>query len=433
MRLKWLNALVSLALVAAWLVATPAAAIFAQDGQSPEAICEAATQDIAEPETRDFEQAGQVLEEGVDYWAVLCTAQGPIVVDLLEDEAPVAVNNFVFLARQGYYNNTTFHRVLPGFMAQGGDPTATGSGGPGYEFPDEIGDLIFDKPGILAMANAGPDTNGSQFFITYAPTPWLNRLHTIFGQVYSGQGAAELLTPRDPEQLPDFEGDALRTVVIVEGAEGIAAEPDAAPTFEHWLTLLERLIGDQIGAPFAVVSELSGTRTLDERAAGWGSVGGDALEQYMTGYLAENDYLGGAALALAVEECPAAPEDLPFWSLRFEVDDFGNEESAKAVVADDARSEQLVESGAFESYAEGALIGGRVYRRPVADNACGADAALYRLELPVGRYVLAVEALVDQTVVNDEAQGTPEQFVAYLMDLLAGSLAGPLQRGMLAG
>lgn len=436
MKLKWLNALVSLALVVtlitAWLAATPAAAVFAQEGQSPEAICETATQNIAEPETREFEQAEQVLDEGVDYWAVLCTAQGPIVVDLLQDAAPVAVNNFVFLAREGYFNNTTFHRVLPGFMAQGGDPTGTGAGGPGYEFPDEISDLVFDKPGVVAMANAGADTNGSQFFITYAPTPWLNLYHTIFGRVYAGQDAVELLTPRDPEQLPDFEGDALLTVVIVEGAEGIVAEPDAEPTFEHWQTLLERMIGARIGPPFVMVSKQSGTRALDERAAEWGQIGGDALEQYMTGYLAENDYLGGAALALVAEDCPATPDDLPFWSLRFEVDDFGNEESAKAVVADDARSDQLVESGAFESYAQGTLIGGRVYRQPVTDNACGADAARYRLELPTGRYVLATEALVDEAVVHSEAQGTPEEFVAYLMDLLAGSLAGPLQRGMLA-
>lgn len=432
-RVRALGGLVVGALLVAGLAGAPGGKALAQEGEPPEAICAAAMQDLAEPDTRDFEQAGQVLEDGVDYWAVFCTAQGPIVVDLLEDIAPVAVNSFVFLARQGYYNHTTFHRVLPGFMAQGGDPTATGSGGPGYEFADEIpDDLVFDRPGIVAMANAGPDTNGSQFFITYAPTPWLNGLHTIFGRVVAGQGAAELLTPRDPQQAPAYAGDALDTVVIVEGADAIAAEPDGAPTLEHWQILLERMIGARIGPPFAAVSEQSGTRTLDERAVEWGQLGGSALEQYMADYLAENDYLGGAALALAIAECPPSPDQLPIWALRFEVNDYGNEENAEAVAADDARSDELVASGAFASYAPGTLIGGRIYRQPVTDNPCGADAARYRLELPNGRYLLATEAVLDETIIHDEAQGTPEEFVAYLMDLLAESLSGPLQRGTLA-
>ena len=110
---------------------------FAQDGaRTPADICTEATADSAEPETREFERAGDVLQDDVDYWAVMCTDAGPIYVDLYENEAPVTVNNFVFLAQADYFTNTTFHRVLPGFMAQGGDPTGTGSGGPGYEFED---------------------------------------------------------------------------------------------------------------------------------------------------------------------------------------------------------------------------------------------------------------------------------------------------------
>ena len=142
---------------------------------------------------------------------------GEFVVQLFADKAPKTVNNFVFLARQGFYDGTTFHRVLEGFMAQGGDPTGTGMGGPGYQFEDEFSpDLTFDRPGLLAMANSGPNTNGSQFFITYDATPHLNGLHTIFGEVIQGMDVVEGITRRDPDQSPDFEGDAIETVTITE-------------------------------------------------------------------------------------------------------------------------------------------------------------------------------------------------------------------------
>lgn len=141
---------------------------------------------------------------------------GTFVIELFADKAPVTVNSFVFLAREGFYNGTTFHRVLDGFMAQGGDPTGTGAGGPGYSFEDEFSDLTFDKEGLLAMANSGPGTNGSQFFITYAPTPHLNNLHTIFGQVIEGMDVVNGLTRRDPNANPDFFGDAIAIIAITE-------------------------------------------------------------------------------------------------------------------------------------------------------------------------------------------------------------------------
>lgn len=151
------------------------------------------------------------------YFATFKMAKGgKFVIQLFPDQAPVTVDNFVVLARKGFYDGTTFHRVLDGFMAQGGDPTGTGSGGPGYEFEDEINDLTFDKPGMVAMANSGPDTNGSQFFITYAPTEWLNGLHTIFGQVIEGMDVVNGLTRRDPGQNPDYEGDVIESVTITE-------------------------------------------------------------------------------------------------------------------------------------------------------------------------------------------------------------------------
>lgn len=128
-----------------------------------------------------------VVEEKI---IVLETTQGPVEIKLMPDVAPRATENFVSLTENGYYNGLIFHRVIKGFMIQGGDPTGTGRGGQstwGKPFEDEVSaDITFNKPGILAMANAGPDTNGSQFFITTAATPWLNGNHTIFGEVISG-------------------------------------------------------------------------------------------------------------------------------------------------------------------------------------------------------------------------------------------------------
>ncbi|HMU92774.1 MAG TPA: peptidylprolyl isomerase [Anaerolineales bacterium] len=139
---------------------------------------------------------------------------GEFKIELFADKAPITVNSFVFLTCKGFFNGLTFHRVLEGFMAQGGDPTGSGMGGPGYEFVNEYSDLTFDKPGILAMANAGPDTNGSQFFITFGPAEWLNGGYTIFGQVVSGMDVVNSLTLRDPQQNPSFIGDAMESVTI---------------------------------------------------------------------------------------------------------------------------------------------------------------------------------------------------------------------------
>jgi peptidyl-prolyl cis-trans isomerase A (cyclophilin A) len=125
-----------------------------------------------------------VIDPSKRYTATISTDKGDIVVEFFADKAPNTVNNFVFLARDGYYDGVTFHRVIKGFMAQGGDPTGSGAGGPGYRFADEFHPALrHDGPGILSMANAGPGTNGSQFFITVGKTPHLNRRHTIFGEV----------------------------------------------------------------------------------------------------------------------------------------------------------------------------------------------------------------------------------------------------------
>ncbi|MGE5249694.1 MAG: peptidylprolyl isomerase [Bacteroidota bacterium] len=157
------------------------------------------------------------IDASKQYFATVKMAKGgQFVIQLYPDKAPITVNSFVFLARQGFFNGVTFHRVLEGFMAQGGDPTGTGGGGPGYEFQNEDSDLTFDKAGVVAMANAGRDTNGSQFFITFGPTPQLNGGYTIFGQVVEGMDVVNGITRRDPDQNPSFPGDAIESITIQE-------------------------------------------------------------------------------------------------------------------------------------------------------------------------------------------------------------------------
>lgn len=150
------------------------------------------------------------------YKAIFKTEHGDIVVNLFADKAPITVNNFVFLAREGYYDNTTFHRVISDFMVQGGDPTGSGRGTPGYRFNDEAGALAgkHDGPGVLSMANAGPDTNGSQFFITHVETPWLDGKHGVFGKVAEGLDVLMKITVRDPNSK--VEASKLNQVEIVE-------------------------------------------------------------------------------------------------------------------------------------------------------------------------------------------------------------------------
>ncbi len=157
-----------------------------------------------------------VIDVRKKYTATLHTEKGDIVVRLFADLVPATVNNFVFLARQGFYDNTIFHRVIKNFMVQGGDPTGSGMGGPGYRFRDEFNPkLKHSKPGILSMANAGPNTNGSQFFITHVPTPWLDNKHAVFGEVIQGMDVVNAIPERDP-QRPQNPGVKLLSVEITE-------------------------------------------------------------------------------------------------------------------------------------------------------------------------------------------------------------------------
>lgn len=155
-----------------------------------------------------------LIEPSSDYTAAIETDKGTIVAKLYSQRAPRTVNNFVFLAREGFYDGVIFHRVIDDFMAQTGDPTGTGRGGPGYSFEDEIHpELRHDGPGVLSMANAGPNTNGSQFFITHQATPWLDDKHAVFGHVTGGMDVLNSIPARDPSN-PSADAVVIHSITI---------------------------------------------------------------------------------------------------------------------------------------------------------------------------------------------------------------------------
>ena len=173
-----------------------------------------APEPVAKPKQYDSPPE-MMIDTGKQYIATIETEKGNLVLELFAADVPVTVNNFVFLSREGFYNGTTFHRIIPGFMVQGGDPTGTGRGSAGYRFDDEFSEHKHEA-GTLSMANSGANTNGSQFFITFTPQSGLNGKHSVFGQMIEGMDVLESLTPRDPNQNPQFEGDRIIRITIAE-------------------------------------------------------------------------------------------------------------------------------------------------------------------------------------------------------------------------
>ena len=173
---------------------------------------------LSDTRVTEFSGAENVLESGKEYRALVQTTKGDMVLELYADKAPNTVNNFVFLARHKYYDSIVFHRVLEDFMAQTGDPTGTGMGGPGYQFADEFHpELVHEGKGVLSMANAGPGTNGSQFFITFVDTPWLDNRHAVFGRVIAGDEVLDAITRIDPSNpFGGGEPDQMTSVTIYE-------------------------------------------------------------------------------------------------------------------------------------------------------------------------------------------------------------------------
>jgi cyclophilin family peptidyl-prolyl cis-trans isomerase len=194
---------------------TPEAAPSPSTSPSPEGTgdvaCGADVPKAAGEEKPMYDQPPKMqIDQNAKYTATMQTSCGTIEMELYADKTPITVNSFVFLAREGFFDGLTFHRVVPGFVIQGGDPAGDGSGGPGYQFKnEEVDGLDFDRPGLLAMANAGPDTNGSQFFITTAPAPNLNEGYTLFGEVTSGMDAVSKI-----EALGSGDGPPSQTVYI---------------------------------------------------------------------------------------------------------------------------------------------------------------------------------------------------------------------------
>jgi peptidyl-prolyl cis-trans isomerase B (cyclophilin B) len=171
----------------------------------------------------------QSEESMKDIRIIVKTDKGNIEGVLYPAKAPVTVANFLNLAKRGYYDGLTFHRVIPDFMVQGGDPTGTGSGGPGYRFEDECTpDLKHDKPGIFSMANAGPGTNGSQFFITHVPTPWLDGKHTVYGSVTKGQDIVNAIAA----------GDKIQSIEILDPTDDLFAAQ--SKRLEEWNAILDK-------------------------------------------------------------------------------------------------------------------------------------------------------------------------------------------------
>ncbi len=321
----------------------------ASDAQTPEQLCAAAVP-AKDPETRKFAAADQVVEAGVDYRAIFCTAVGPVYVDLTEKETPLTVNNFVFLAQKGYYNNTTFHRVLANFMAQGGDPTATGTGGPGYKFNDEIRPaLTFDAPGKLAMANSGANTNGSQFFITVAPRPDLNNGYTLFGLVVKGQANVSKIELRDPDKSPTTPGTTLNTVLIITDPTKVLVTDNPPPTQADVVKALD-------GINTMITSELENTlenQKLSQTTAEVVSTAPDAARKDLETLLTANNHQYRVSSTLNNKACDVS--QLQFYYATYTMDAFATAKDAANAIADPAMEKIALESGFTEKKISGDL------------------------------------------------------------------------------
>lgn len=398
------------------LLVFSAGIVTAQDATTPAGLCEQA--EITEPENRTFEAPEDVLEDGVDYHAVFCTGAGAVYVDLLENSAPITVNSFVFLAENDYYNNTTFHRVIENFMAQGGDPTATGSGGPGYNFADEVLTYAtFAQPGLLAMANAGPGTNGSQFFLTTAETPWLNYRHTIFGTVVSGYDNVLNIELRDPATATE-DGTALDTVIIVTDPATVDATPDSEPTEVTAETFTAAF--DVLSAPENLptdlsVIEASGQLTTEETVATFPEDVQEAATSALSDANHEYRYVYG------INNADCNP-DYFFSNLGYSVDVFATAEDAANAIASGVYADIATAEGFSDRSDEGDIT---LY--DADENTCGGVAgSLLRTVQQRGRYVAIIEGVVDNGVLETvPADLLVAESVARLFEQVLGAIYLP--------
>ncbi len=321
----------------------------APDAKTPEQLCADAAP-AKDPANRTYTKAEEVLKSGIDYRAIFCTAVGPIYVDLTEKETPIAVNNFVFLAQNGFYNNTTFHRVIANFMAQGGDPTATGTGGPGYQFNDEIDpSLTFDAPGKLAMANSGPNTNGSQFFITTAPYPSLDGGYTEFGLVVRGGANAAKIELRDPEQNPTTPGTALNTVLIVTDPTKVLLTDNPPPTQAD----VEKAF-DSVGT--LITSDLTDTlelKRVSQTTAETVSSAPEDVQKDLETLLTTHNHQYRVSSTMTNKACDVS--QLQFYFASFTLDAFATGKDAAAAISDPAMETIATGSGYTDKVASARL------------------------------------------------------------------------------
>ncbi len=405
--MSWLRSIITLS-----LAATFAALSLAQSAPGPQELCDAAEPAALKP--MQFEEAEQVLEPDSDYRAIICASAGAIYVDLYESLTPITVNNFVFLAGQGYYDSTTFHRVIPNFMAQGGDPTGTGRGGPGYQFLDEpVGFLTFDRPGLLAMANAGPGTNGSQFFITTAPTPHLDYKHTIFGDVLIGQDIVEAIRERDPSAASE-PGETLQKVLII-------SDPSQVDNSE--VLAVAPATQEQVAAAFEAFSAgMPPTLPLDDELSGFFSTealsAASVAEDLQDGFAAfakQHGHQYRYRMQIANGQCDPG---LFFSSLGYWVDVFADAQSAEAAVKDEFMRLWLDSYGYERESDVGAVY---VHSAPT----CGGEEGVHLLALIArGRYLTTLDVLVDRSLLD---RAPAEVILNDLSLQFEGGLAGILR------
>ena len=395
----------------------------AQDSaMTPGEICDEATP-APDPATREYDAPEDVLEPGVDYRAIFCTEVGPVYVDLFEDYTPITVNSFVFLAQNSYYNNITFHRVLADFMAQGGDPTATGGGGPGYQFRDEfVGFLHFDEPGLLAMANANrPEsgifgTNGSQFFITTAIPDYLSYRHTIFGDVLEGLDVVYNIPLRDPDTATG-PGPALNTVVIITDPAMVETtyEPPQLASQEEVLDAIAAIPELILALDEASTGLLSDGALIDAAGAD-----GDTL----TALLEDNAYQYSARARHTNAECDF--QNIAFESISYTLNNFATEVDANTVMASND-IQLLVAPGSGFTEQESEVLPNMLYVENT--EACGIPAVRARTYWQRGRFISVGEVVLpaEQAV---EAELWLDQVVArqlyenLLSDILRREIRG---------
>ena len=401
--MSWLRPVIALLLVAMF-----AALSLAQDAPSPQDLCDAAEPDTLTP--MQFEQAEQVLEPDTDYRAVFCTSAGAIYVDLYENLTPVTVNNFVFLAQQDYYDSTSFHRVIPNFMAQGGDPTGTGRGGPGYRFEDEpVGFLTFDRPGLLAMANAGPGTNGSQFFITTAPTPHLNYKHTIFGDVLVGQDIVAAIRERDPSSASQ-PGEALLNVLIITDPAEVDSSGEVALEAASLAQVAAAFEAFAAGLPPSLPLDAERSGFIDTEMVAAGSVADD-LQDGFAAFSEQRGHRYRYRMQIANGQCDPA---VFFSSLGYWVDVFADAESAAAAATDEFML-QWLDSYGYERDPEA----DSVYTHSVPT--CNGDEGVQLLALyPRGRFLATIDVLVARSILD---QASPAAILGNLSLQIEGALS----------